>query len=64
MAGGELLLQLPEDGGLRVVLRLPPATLHEAAGERASAEAGAAAGAAPAQGVVADAAAQRPLDVR
>ena len=40
--GGELLLQLPEDGGLRVVLRLPPAAAPEADGERADAAAGSA----------------------
>jgi len=61
-AGGELLLQLPEDGGLRVVLRLPPATLHEAEGERADVAAGAATGDGDAGETVG--AAQRPLDVR
>ncbi|GAA4768259.1 sensor histidine kinase [Actinomycetospora chibensis] len=40
--GGELLLQLPEDGGLRVVLRLPPAAAPAADDERADAAAGSA----------------------
>ncbi|GAA4939000.1 signal transduction histidine kinase [Actinomycetospora succinea] len=40
-AGGELVLQLPEDGGLRVVLRLPPGAARDAAGEAGAAEAGA-----------------------
>ncbi|MDD7964199.1 ATP-binding protein [Actinomycetospora lemnae] len=39
-AGGELVLQLPDDGGLRVVLRLPPAATREAEGERADVAAG------------------------
>ena len=36
-AGASSLLQLPADGGLRVVLRLPPAAAPEADGERADA---------------------------
>ncbi|MEJ2890458.1 sensor histidine kinase [Actinomycetospora aeridis] len=60
-AGGELVLQLPEDGGLRVVLRLPPATATDAAGERADAAAGEAAGDVPDP---AGAEAQSPLNAR